>query len=71
MVHPDLGKALEMILDHLGSAPPMRLRPGSQTAQILWAQQFKGEAIDLSNLVDQDRSYAAQMGRRVATQAQK
>ncbi len=70
MVHPDLGRTLEMMLDHLGSAPPMRLRPGSQAAQTLWAQQFKGEAINLSSLIDQERSLAPQTGRRVATQAQ-
>jgi uncharacterized protein YcbK (DUF882 family) len=71
LIHPDLGKALEMILDHAGSAPPMRLRPGAQTAQMLWAQQFKGEAINLSSLIDQDWSRGLRMGRRVATQAQK
>lgn len=71
LVHPDLGKALEMILDHAGSAPPMRLRPGAQTAQMLWAQQFKGEAINLSSLIDQDWPRGLRTGRRVATQAQK
>jgi hypothetical protein len=71
LIHPDLGKALEMILDHAGSAPPMRLRPGAQTAQMLWAQQFKGEAINLSGLIDQDRSRGLQTGRRVATQTQR
>lgn len=71
MVHPDLGRALEMILDHAGSTPPMRLRPGTQTARMLWAQQFKGEAINVSSLVDQDRSQVGQVGRRVATQTQK
>jgi uncharacterized protein YcbK (DUF882 family) len=71
LVHPDLGKALEMILDHAGSAPPMRLRPGAQTAQMLWAQQFKGEAINLSSLIDQDWSAGLRTGRRVTTQAQK
>ena len=51
MVHPDLNKTLEM-LDQAGSVPPMRLRPGLQTAQLMWAQQFKGEAINLSSLID-------------------
>src|SRR4029453_17218621 len=50
IVHPDLAKILEL-LDQAGSAPPMRLRPGSQTAQLLWAEQFKGEAIKLSSLI--------------------
>ncbi|HEY5830528.1 MAG TPA: DUF882 domain-containing protein [Hyphomicrobiaceae bacterium] len=71
LVHPDLGKALEMILDHAGSAPPMRLRPGTQTAQMLWAQQFRGEAINLSSLIDQDGPRGLPTGRRVITQAQK
>ena len=51
MVHPDLNKTLEM-LDQAVSVPPMRLRPGPQTAQLMWAQQFKGEAINLSSLID-------------------
>ena len=42
------------MLDQAGSVPPMRLRPGSQTAQLMWAQQFKGEAINLSSLIDLD-----------------
>ena len=71
IVHPDLAKTLEM-LDQAGSAPPMRLRPGSQTAQLLWAQQFKGEAINLSSLIDLDREDASSRlaKRRVVTQAQ-
>jgi uncharacterized protein YcbK (DUF882 family) len=71
MRHPDLAKTLEM-LDQVGSIPPMRLRPGSQTAQLMWAQQFKGEAINLSSLVDLDAPPApAQLTeRRVQTQAQ-
>ena len=68
IVHPDLAKTLEM-LDQAGSVPPMRLRPGSQTAQLLWAQQFKGEAINLSSLIDLDATDRAALptGRRVIT----
>ena len=71
MVHPDLAKTLEM-LDQVPSSPPMRLRPGPQAAQILWAQEFKGEAIDLSSLVDLDALPGSSKlaGRRVRTQAQ-
>ena len=71
IVHPDLAKMLEM-LDQAGSVPPMRLRPGSQTAQLLWAQQFKGEAINLSSLIDLGRVDAPpkRAGRSVVTQAQ-
>jgi uncharacterized protein YcbK (DUF882 family) len=46
MQHPDVAKTLEL-LDQVGSMPPMRLRPGLQTVQLLWAQQFKGEAVAL------------------------
>ena len=61
IVHPDLAKTLEM-LDQAASVPPMRLRPGSQTAQLLWAQQFKGEAINLSSLIDLDRADGSRPG---------
>jgi uncharacterized protein YcbK (DUF882 family) len=47
MQHPDVAKTLEL-LDQAGSMPPMRLRPGLQTVQLLWAQQFKGEAVALA-----------------------
>jgi uncharacterized protein YcbK (DUF882 family) len=53
MVHPDFDKTLEM-LDQLSSVPPMRLRPGPQTARLIWAQEFKGEAVNLSSLIDPD-----------------
>ena len=59
--------------DQMGSIPPMRLRPGSQTAQLMWAQQFKGEAINLSSLIDLGASLSAPAPlaeRRVQTQAQ-
>jgi uncharacterized protein YcbK (DUF882 family) len=72
MRHPDLAKTLEM-LDQASSIPPMRLRPGSQTAQLMWAQQFKGEAINLSSLIDLGaaRTTPASLAqRRVLTQAQ-
>ena len=71
IVHPDLSKTLEM-LDQAGSVPPMRLRPGSQTARLMWAQQFKGEAINLSSLIDLDAPSApARLAkRRVQTQPQ-
>jgi hypothetical protein len=70
MVHPDLAKTLEM-LDQVGSVPPMRLRPGAQTARLMWTQEFRGEAIDLSSLIDleQSKSPAQLAKRRVATQS--
>jgi uncharacterized protein YcbK (DUF882 family) len=71
MVHPDLTRALEL-LDQITQSPPLRLRPGLQTAHLLWAQEFKGEAINLSALYDYDaRSNNAGLGkRRVVTSAQ-
>jgi uncharacterized protein YcbK (DUF882 family) len=71
MVHPDLNKTLEM-LDQAGSVPPMRLRPGSQAAQLMWAQQFKGEAIDLSSLIDLGSATASAKlaDRKVQTRSQ-
>ncbi|HJZ42345.1 MAG TPA: DUF882 domain-containing protein [Hyphomicrobiaceae bacterium] len=71
MVHPDFAKTLEL-LDQPGSALPMRLRPGLQAARDLWAHQFKGEAINLSALIDPETSQAPERlaNRRVRTQAQ-
>jgi len=70
MTHPNLGKTLEL-LDQVGSVPPMRLRPGLQAAQLMWAQQFRGEAVNLSSLVDPDPSETPtrMANRRVVTQA--
>ena len=73
MIHPDLSRTLEM-LDQADPVPPLRLRPGPQTAQLMWAQEFKGEAINLSSLIDFDgapRAAPAPLAeRRVLTQAQ-
>jgi uncharacterized protein YcbK (DUF882 family) len=64
MVHPDLRKVLEL-LEQEHTTPPMRLRPGVHEAQQMWAQQMKGEPVDLSVLNDAPRAD----GRKVATQA--
>ena len=70
MVHPNLGKIIET-LDQENVAPPMRLRPGLHAAERLWTQQFKGEAVDLSNLLDADAPRPTALpNRRVATQPQ-
>jgi uncharacterized protein YcbK (DUF882 family) len=63
MVHPDFRKVLEL-LDQEHTTPPMRLRPGMHEAQQMWAQQAKGEPVDLSVLNDGARGD----GRKVATQ---
>jgi uncharacterized protein YcbK (DUF882 family) len=71
MVHPDLMRALEFI-DQPNQSPPLRLRPGLQTAHLMWAQAFKGEAVNLSALYD-DGLVASNTGlgkRRVVTSAQ-
>ena len=70
MVHPNLAKIIET-MDQENVAPPMRLRPGVHAAERLWAQQFKGEAVDLSNLLDADAPRATALpNRKVATQPQ-
>jgi uncharacterized protein YcbK (DUF882 family) len=71
LVHPDFAKTLEFI-DQGMSALPMRLRVGPQTAQVMWAQQFKGEAVNFFALTDPDRSARASSvsNRVVHTQAQ-
>jgi uncharacterized protein YcbK (DUF882 family) len=49
MTHPDVAKTLEM-LDSAGSMPPMKLRPGAQVAQLMWAQQFTGGMANIDDL---------------------
>jgi uncharacterized protein YcbK (DUF882 family) len=54
LTHPDRAKVLET-LGLVNLAPPLRLRPGPATApRMLWAQAFKGEAVNLSALADSD-----------------
>ena len=42
----DLAKVLQ-VLDSPAIAPPMSFRPGQQTAQTMWAQQFQGQTVEL------------------------
>lgn len=49
LVHPDAARTLEL-LDDEGTVPPLRLRPGRQMAQMLWAQAFSGKAVALDSL---------------------
>ena len=51
MVHPNVARTFDMIDDE-GRILPMRLRPGEQTAQLLFAKEFRGQAVDLSALDD-------------------
>jgi uncharacterized protein YcbK (DUF882 family) len=71
MVHPDLGKLLEL-MDQEDSVPPMRLRPGAYEAELMWAQQSKGVPVDLSVLNDGGDALRVPRpeGRKVATQPQ-
>jgi uncharacterized protein YcbK (DUF882 family) len=49
LIHPDIARTLEL-LDQTGGVPPMKLRPGAQTAALLWAQQFSGDAVTFAAL---------------------
>ena len=66
MVHPDVAKTLEL-LDSAGGMPPMRLRPGVQAAELMWTQQFKGEAVNLSGMTETGRQPSAVPSRKVQT----
>jgi uncharacterized protein YcbK (DUF882 family) len=68
MVHPDLGKVLEL-MDQPDSVPPMRLRPGVYQAELMWAQQSKGVPVDLS-LLNEESDAPRTPSRKVATQPQ-
>lgn len=47
MVHPNVARTFDMIDDE-GRILPMKLRPGEQMAQLLFAKEFRGQAVDLS-----------------------
>ena len=51
LIHPDLAKTLE-VLDDDGAVQPMRLRPRQQVAELMWSQQFSGQAVRLSDAPD-------------------
>ena len=71
MVHPDVARTVEL-LDSAGSQPPMRLRPGQQVAQLIWSQQFRGEAVALEKLKDAPTAAPAGLAdRRVKTAPQR
>lgn len=58
MVHPDVGRTFDMIDDE-GRILPMRLRPGEQMAQLLFAKEFRGQAVDLSAIEDAYANHVA------------
>lgn len=49
--HPDVAATLD-VLDDIGAIAPMKFRPGRQVAQVMWAQQFEGNAIHLDALME-------------------
>ena len=68
--HPDVSKTLEL-LDAEGAIQPMKFRPGQQVTQVLWAQQFQGNAVHLDALkeLDQGRIASGIANRSVQTSA--
>ena len=48
-IHHDVARTVDMI-DQPGSVLPLRFRPGEQAAQLMWAQQFTGEANGFNKL---------------------
>jgi hypothetical protein len=58
LVHPDIARTLELLGDSQGVLP-LRLRPGKQAAEVMWAQQFRGDAVDISVLDDAERAQRA------------
>ncbi len=49
LVHPDVLRTLDL-LDDGQIVLPLRLRPGRQVAEVMWAQQFQGGAVDVTAL---------------------
>ena len=47
MTAPDVAKILTL-LDSPAAVPDMRFLPGDQTAEVLWAQQFQGQPLQLA-----------------------
>lgn len=57
LVHPDAAQALDL-LDDEGGVLPMKFRPGIQTVQLMWSQQFTGKAVSLASFEALDRPAA-------------
>jgi uncharacterized protein YcbK (DUF882 family) len=54
LVPPDVVRTLDL-LDDRPIVLPLKLRPGRQVAETMWAQQFEGEAVDVSALEEAAR----------------
>lgn len=50
MSHPNFAQTLDLLTADM-SAPPMRLRPGQQTAELLWSKEFSGQVVHLADLI--------------------
>jgi hypothetical protein len=50
MAHPNFAQTLELLTAD-NTAPPMRLRPGQQTAAMMWSKEFSGQAVHLADLI--------------------
>lgn len=61
MVHPDVGRTLDLI-DDVGGILPMKLRPGRQVAQLMWAHEFRGEAVAIGELEAREPERAKPQG---------
>ncbi len=58
LVHPDVMRTLDL-LDDRPIVLPLKLRPGRQVAETMWAQQFEGAAVDISALEEAARTREA------------
>jgi uncharacterized protein YcbK (DUF882 family) len=58
LAHPDVMRTLDL-LDDRPIVLPLRLRPGRQLAETMWAQQFAGDAVDVSALEEAARTRQA------------
>jgi uncharacterized protein YcbK (DUF882 family) len=67
MEHPDVKQTLDMLGED-SDRLPLKLRPGPQVVAMMWAQQFQGNAVDLSSLNTHDGT-GALSSRRVRTSA--
>lgn len=63
LVHHDVAKTLDLV-DQPSSVPPLKLRPAQQAAQLMWAQQFKGEAVSTATLDEISASANGGLARR-------
>jgi uncharacterized protein YcbK (DUF882 family) len=66
LVHHDVASTLDFI-DQEGAVLPLRFRPGEQVAQLMWAQQFQGSAVDMSRLSPSPPAAAGLSSRAVRT----